>query len=58
MKFRPGDIVPQSGIYQEIDLLGAWVTDVTCVRGEHFPPAEATGFYYLLKVAARHKVKG
>lgn len=58
MKFRPGEIVPQSGIYHEVDVLGDWVTDVTCVRGEHFPPTEAKGFFYKLKEAAKHKVKG
>ncbi|MBA4239289.1 MAG: hypothetical protein C0448_01080 [Sphingobacteriaceae bacterium] len=58
IKFRPGEIVPQSGIYEEIDVLGNWVIDVTCVRGEHFPPAESNGFYYKIKTAARHKVKG
>lgn len=58
MKYRPGQIVPESGIYNELSITNSWVTDVTCVKGEPFPPTEAAGYNYELKYAARHKVKG
>lgn len=58
MKYRPGQIVPQSGIYKELSITNSWVTDVTCVKGEPFPPTEAAGYHYEIKYAARHKVKG
>ena len=37
--FRPGDIVPVSGIYGVVDVYGRKLgRQATCVEGEHFPP--------------------
>ena len=58
MKRRPGEKVEISGIYSEINLVGFSVSEVTCVRGEPFPPTVAPGYYYELKHAAKHKVHG
>ena len=55
MKYKPGEIVPRSGIYTELTAAGAKVTEVTCVKGERFPPTETTGYHYELKYPARHK---
>lgn len=55
MKYRPGEIVPQSGIYNELSAGNTKITEVTCVKGEHFPPTEQGGYHYELKMAARHK---
>lgn len=58
MKYRPGEKVEISGIYSEINLVGSTISELTCVRGEHFPPTVAQGYYYELKYAAKHKVHG
>lgn len=52
---KPGEKVPQSGIYEELNSWGSHVTEVTCVKNEHFPPGETSGNYYRLVRAARHK---
>jgi len=58
MKYRPGEIVPQSGIYSELTITNVKVTEVTCVKGERFPPTEIRGYHYELIRAARHKGAG
>lgn len=58
MKHRPGEIVPQSGIYNELSVYNVKITEVTCVKGERFPPTESSGYHYELKVAAKHKPSG
>jgi len=55
MNYRPGETVPQSGIYEEQTSGGSKVTEVTCVKGERFPPTEVTGYHYKLLRAAKHK---
>ncbi|GAA4736941.1 YjzC family protein [Flavisolibacter ginsenosidimutans] len=55
MSYRPGEKVPQSGIYEEQTVYGSKVTEVTCVKGEHFPPTEFSGYHYKLVRAAVHK---
>jgi hypothetical protein len=55
MKYRPGQTVPQSGIYEEQTIYGSRVTEVTCVKGEPFPPTESNGYHYQLIRAAIHK---
>lgn len=56
MKFIPGDIVPQSGVYQEFDKSGDWVSDVFCVRETFFPPLKTKGVYYKIKVEAYYLI--
>lgn len=58
MKYKPGEIVPKSGIYKELTREDDFVTEVTCVKGEKFPPTEASGYHYELARAARHKPTG
>jgi hypothetical protein len=55
MTYKPGEIVPQSGIYEELTSSGSKVTEVTCVKNEHFPPTEWNGYHYQLVHAAKHK---
>jgi hypothetical protein len=55
MNYRPGQIVPQSGIYEELTTGGVKVTEVTCVKGEPFPPTEWNGYHYRLVRTAKHK---
>jgi hypothetical protein len=58
MKHKPGEKVPHSGIYSELTDRGHRVTEITCVKGEHFPPTERQGFHYELKIPAIHKPTG
>lgn len=58
-EFKPGQIVPHSGIYDVIHYLPHLVSDhhqVTCVKGEHFPPCRdcKAGVKYKLFRAAYH----
>jgi hypothetical protein len=42
--FRPGQIVPTSGIYQVVhDVLHRDTHEVTCIQGEVFPPCNHCG---------------
>lgn len=54
MRYRPGQTVPSSGIYQELNALGQKITEVTCVKGESFPPTKLTGMQYELIREAKH----
>jgi len=49
-RFKPGQIVPQSGQY----LNETTGTEVTCVKGKKFPPGPL-GTTYTLSSATRHK---
>lgn len=49
--YRPGDIVPVSGQYQNTTT----GFEVTLVRGEKFPPTPAQGQMYVLVDKTRHK---
>lgn len=53
--YKPGEIVPTSGIYAELSVGGNKQTEVTCVKGEPFPPTTTSGNYYELVRAARHR---
>ena len=47
--YRPGQTVPVSGIYAEVDRYGIQVgRNVTCVRNEPFPPTRKGGDGYIL----------
>lgn len=54
--YRPGEIVPVSGQYAVVTILGARVgREVTCVRGEHFPPTRTHAEYgYVLSDRTHH----
>ncbi len=58
MKYKPGETVPQSGIYAEYTILNVKVGEVTCVKGEPFPPTTDNGYHYLLVHAAEHRRSG
>lgn len=48
-RFEPGAIVPISGQYARVDLQGNVLKlQVTCVKGEHFPPAQYRGQTFTL----------
>lgn len=53
--YKPGETVPTSGIYEELSLAGLKQTEVTCVKGEPFPPTKGTGYHYQLVRAAVHR---
>jgi hypothetical protein len=52
---KPGDTVPQSGLYQQIGPRGGKGPEVTSVKGEPLPPAPVKGTTYTLVDPARHK---
>jgi hypothetical protein len=48
--FRPGQSVPDSGIYAEVNTRGNLTgRNVTCVEGEPFPATQASGYKYVMK---------
>jgi hypothetical protein len=56
-QFSPGDVVPTSGIYTVVhDKSHSQAHEVTCVRGEPFPPCRGCGqgVRFLLARAAKH----
>ncbi len=55
MKYRPGQKVPASGIYAELTMYGSKLTEITCVKGEPFPPTKGIGYHYELVRAAVHR---
>lgn len=49
-KFNPGETVPASGIYAEVDVSGTPTgRNVTSVEGEPFPATQSSGYSYVLK---------
>lgn len=54
--YRPGEIVPVSGQYAVVKVNGAYAgREVTCVKGEPFPPTKYVGEYgYVLRDATVH----
>lgn len=47
--YRPGQTVPVSGIYAEVNRFGSHTgRNVTCVKNEPFPPTQGTGQGYIL----------
>ena len=53
MKYSPGQIVPQSGIYGLYSSSGTKTNEVTCVKGEPFPPTPQSGMYYKMVRATK-----
>ncbi len=59
MKHKPGEIVPQSGIYAEIQTAyQKKLMELTCIKGESFPPCNGKDYHYELVKAAIHKATG
>jgi len=54
-RYKPGETVPESGIYAEISQGGTKLTEVTCVKKEPFPPTKGSGYHYELVRAAVHR---
>jgi hypothetical protein len=53
--YRPGEIVPVSGQYGAVNIIGAFVgREVTCVRGEPFPPTRTGEAGYVLRDRTIH----
>ena len=54
--WRPGEIVPVSGQYAVVNALGTYMRrEITCVRGNRFPPTEHHAEYgYTLADATVH----
>jgi hypothetical protein len=60
-EYRPGQIVPYSGIYSVLhDRNHSQTHEVTCVYGEPFPPYQCCSHAvrYRLVRAANHVMKG
>jgi hypothetical protein len=53
---KPGETVPQSGLYQQIGPRGGKGPEVTSVKGEPLPSAPVKGTTYKLVAPARHQV--
>jgi hypothetical protein len=54
--YRPGEIVPVSGQYGAVTAYGTWAgREVTCVRGERFPPTRAGEAGYVLRDTTIHR---
>lgn len=54
-KYKSGEIVQISGLYNQYDKNGNWVNEVTCVEGEPFPATRAEGGYFTLERKAKHE---
>jgi hypothetical protein len=54
--FKSGEIVPVSGIYTEKTAIGLNLTEVTCVKGEKFPPTIGRGEHFEIVRAAKHRL--
>ncbi len=48
MRYKPGNKVPDSGIYDEFNAYGTKVDQVTNIKGYTFPPTLNTGKYYTI----------
>jgi hypothetical protein len=53
--YGPGDTVPTSGIYNVVNSFGAYMgRQVTCVKGEPFPPTNSGEAGFMLSIATQH----
>ena len=41
LKFKSGDLVPQTGFYREVNNLGKTIRVIFANKGERFPPTES-----------------
>ena len=54
-RYKPGEKVPDSGIYSELTSVGSKLTEVTCVKNEVFPPTQGAGYHYEAARLAKHR---
>jgi hypothetical protein len=53
--YRAGEIVPISGQYGAVNVYGNYTgREVTCVKGERFPPTRAGEAGYVLRDTTTH----
>jgi hypothetical protein len=52
--YHPGQIVPVSGQYAALNTLHQKTREVTCTKGEPFPPTRVGEIGYVLADATRH----
>lgn len=55
--YKPGQVVPQSGIVIEVGPLGGaqpGTPERTVVEGERFPPTSKPGNFYIYKRVTKH----
>ena len=52
---KPGQVVPVSGIYEQVGPRGGKGPEVTSVKGEPLPPTPKKGTTYNLAEPAKHK---
>lgn len=58
MSYKPGSIVPESGVYKVThDPKHAENHEVTCVKGEHFPPCKGCEHPRFTLVRAAQHIK-
>ena len=56
MGYKPGSTVPVSGQYGLVGPRGKlFKTEVTAVKGEHFPPTPKPGMTFVLTDKTKHK---
>jgi hypothetical protein len=54
--YRAGEVVPVSGQYGAVTRLGNWAgREVTCVKGERFPPTQVGEAGYVLRDTTIHR---
>lgn len=54
--YKPGEIVPVSGQYGAVNFSGSYVgREVTCVKGERFPPTRVGEAGYVLRDTTVHR---
>ena len=54
--YKPGETVPVSGQYGAVTYTGAYAgREVTCVKGEPFPPTRAGEAGYVLRDTTIHR---
>ena len=55
--YSPGETVPVSGQYGEVNTYRQLTGyEVTCVKGEKFPPTRFPGYTYKLVDATKHRL--
>lgn len=56
-EYKPGQVVPNSGIYKVTHDAHTQPHEVTCVKGEPFPPCNSCQHPKFVLVKAAHHVK-
>lgn len=54
--YKPGQTVPRSGQYGAVLATGRWAgREVTCVKGERFPPTRSNEVGYVMRDVTIHR---